>query len=77
MARQPKSKQSNASGTQQKSVRVVLFVSPVMYKNLELFCLKTGQRKQVVVLKLLAQYLESQGFDPSRLPKVQFSYEDE
>lgn len=44
--------------------------------NLELFSLKTGESKGEIIRKALSEYLEKNGFDPTRLPEISYRWRE-
>jgi len=56
-------------------VRVTCFLSSPVYRNLELFCLQNGSKRQHVITTALAEYLQRHGMKPEKCPKINYSYD--
>lgn len=54
--------------------RICSPIPEILDKNLKIYCVKTGTTKQEVLIAALRQYLQQNGMDPDKLPKVEVSY---
>jgi hypothetical protein len=64
---------SEIEKTQQ--IRLVVLVPMPLYRNLELYCLKDGVKKQAVVIRVLSEFLEGTGMKPELLPRIDYTYD--
>ena len=62
--------ESGATGT----VRTSVVVPKTVDANLEVYVLRNGSSKGEIITKLLVEFLEKEGYQPSKMPKVEISY---
>jgi hypothetical protein len=68
------SEQENDSSETTKVTRTTVFLTDVLNYNLDLLALKTNLPKGEHVRRAIAEYLERQGLNPHKKPKVTITY---
>ena len=63
-----------STGGRSRTVRIGAVVTEILDKNLEVYCLKVGISKQEAFKAALREFLQKNGMDPDKLPKVSISY---
>lgn len=67
-SRKKSARRANGEGlaheVSEKKIRITLFMTEIVDKNLELYCMATAKTKTEVVNSTLAQFLREQGIDP-------------
>ncbi len=57
-----------------KTVRTSVVLPKTVDANLEVYVLRNGGSKGEVITKILAEFLEKEGYQPDKMPKVEISY---
>jgi hypothetical protein len=62
--------ESNTTG----SVRTSIVLPKTVDANLEVYVLRNGSSKGEIITRLLVEFLEKEGYQPFKMPKVEISY---